>query len=133
MVFIKKCFKTQSVIIDENFEIISFIFSPNSKIDVSLIACYRSPKAENEDAFLSVLEKKVNDSASKSTETVILGDLNFNQFDRLDKGRKLNEFNNTHGFFSTNTKVGTCYNHKTQEWSLLDVILCYFLNFLVAT
>ena len=67
-------------------------------------------------------------SASKSTETVILGDLNFNQFDCLDKGRKLNEFNNTHGFFSTNTKVGTCYNHKTQEWSLLDVILCSYIK-----
>ena len=71
------------------------------------------------------------------TQTLIhlisdIGDLNFNQLDKADKGKKLNQFNITHGFSNTNTEVGTCYNKRRNEWSLLDLILCYFLNFLVA-
>ena len=62
-----------------------------------------------------------------SNETIILGDLNFDQFDENGRGKKLVDFNNTHGFYSTNTKTGTCFNYKSNESSLLDVILCYFL------
>ena len=132
MVFIKKTIVIKSILIDEKFEIISFIFSPNPKLDISLIACYRPPHIENEDPFLHALDKKVIEMSTDSTETVIIGDLNFNQLDKADKGKKLNQFSITHGFSNTNTEVGTCYNKRRNEWSLLDLILCYFLNFLVA-
>ena len=36
MVFIKKTIVIKSILIDEKFEIISFIFSPNPKLDISL-------------------------------------------------------------------------------------------------
>ena len=62
----------------------------------------------------------------------ILGDLNFNQLDKGSKDKKLDQFNIAHDFCSTNTTEGTCYNKRTHEKTLLDVILCYFLNFLIA-
>ena len=86
MVFIKKTIVIKSILIDEKFEIISFIFSPNPKLDISLIACYRPPHIENEDPFLHALDKKVIEMSTDSTETVIIGDLNFNQLDKADKG-----------------------------------------------
>ena len=94
--------------------------------------CYRPPHIENEDPFLYALDKKVIEMSADSTETVIIGDLNFNQLDKAEKGKKLNQFNVTHGFSNTNTEVGTCYNRSRNEWSLLDLILCYFLSFLLA-
>ena len=97
-------FKIKNINIDLDFEIISLILSPNPKLEVSLIACYRSPKQEIEDPFLAKLEQKVLEMGPHSTETIILGDLNFDQFDVKGKGRKLADFNNTHGFSSTNTK-----------------------------
>ena len=77
MVFIKKSLKIKKVKIDKDFEIISLIFSPNKNKDVSLISCYRPPHLENEDPFLLKLEKIVIEMTTISSETIILGDLNF--------------------------------------------------------
>ena len=132
MVFIKKTIPTKSIIIDEKFEMISLIFSPNPKLNISLIACYRPPHIENEDPFLNALDNKVIEMSADSTETVIVCDLNFNLLDKADKGKKLNQFKTTHGFSNINTEVGTCYNKNRNDWSYLYVILCYFLSFLIA-
>ena len=60
MVFIKKTITTKIIQIDDTFEMISILFSPNPKLNVSLIACYRPPHKENEDLFLEALDKKSN-------------------------------------------------------------------------
>ena len=61
-------------------------------------------------------------------ETIIVGDLNFNML--VKENNKLVEFIDTHGFSNTISK-GTRRNPSKNIYTLLDVILCYFLKYLV--
>ena len=64
---------------------------------------------------------------SMTDEIIIIGDLNFDQFDLVNKGKPLKDFCNSHGLVNTISK-GTRRNPITNNLTLLDVILCYSLG-----
>ena len=123
MVYIKKSIKTFNAQIDDDNEIITLTFTPKDKTHLGLIACYRPPHANNVAQFFSSLEQKVIDLETSTSETFIVGDLNFNLINKESNG--LTDFMITNGFYNTIFK-GTRLNSLTQATTLLDVILCYY-------
>lgn len=130
MVFIKRTINIVSVDIDTSKEIISFIFKPDESTNIGLIAGYRPPHNENSTAFLAAIESKSNEFENLTKETIIVGDFNYNMF--VKENNKLEEFITSSGFNNTINK-GTRLNPTTKALTLLDVILCLFLNFLIAS
>jgi hypothetical protein len=130
IVYIKKTIKTERVCYDQDDEIISLIFCPNNKSKVALIASYRPPNKDNEDSFISKLEEKILGMEIGLEDTIIVGDLNFDMLG--DKKNKLAALINTHSLSNTIYR-GTRYNPTTCRYTLLDVILCYYITFLAAS
>ena len=126
IVYVKKGLNHFRNELDSEVEMISLILEPCSGVKISFIACYRPPHYENETLFFSTLEKKLIENDSSSSETIIVGDLNFDiSTDTPERGlNKLDEFINSNGLFNT-IKKGTRYNREKDRASLLDVILCY--------
>jgi hypothetical protein len=129
MLFVNKRLPHHSVKEDLHAEIISLTFEPKQGFPVSLIACYRPPHASNEELFFERIEALVAEM-EPNNDTLIVGDLNYNMLNAKDS--KLNNFTDAHGFHNT-VRKGTRLNPRTLATTLLDVILCYCLNFFITS
>ena len=99
-----------------------------SGITVTVIACYR-PESIDCDLFFERLEYHSLESLGSTTNTFIIGDLNFNLLE--DNDSPLSEFMNTYGLENT-VKKATRLNISTGNWTLLDVILALCTSLFIA-
>jgi hypothetical protein len=123
IVYIHAKHKISNIELHAELEIISFNVKFGNEKPTQIVAAYRPPKPSNENAFISALEAKAQ---TNSANTIIIGDLNFDQLDR-NKSAKLNSFCDSYGFKNAITK-GTRYNPITGHSTLLDCILCLQTN-----
>jgi hypothetical protein len=122
IVYVHAKHKITNIELHDDLEIISFNIKLGNEKPTQFIATYRPPYPKNEDAFISALEAK-SQLMTNSANTIIIGDLNFDQFDS-SKSAKLNSFCDSFGFKNTITK-GTRYNPTTGHSTLLDYIMCF--------
>ena len=120
--YVKKNLNSCSVSMDDVSEIISFITNVD-KQKIGVLACYRPPYSNNETSFFESVNKILtNLESQKVSETLIIGDLNFDVQDELDS-HKLIDFNVTNNFTNTINKP-TRLDPVSGKMTLLDVILC---------
>ena len=129
MVFVKKNLNVSNVFSCKDSEIISFNINIANK-NISVLSCYRPPYKDNETQFLASVDSILN-SNTDSSETVIMGDLNFNMCDQYHCA-KLAEFNAINGFTNTVFK-STRIDPRNGNESLLDVILTDSYSSLVSS
>jgi hypothetical protein len=129
IVYIKKSILVKSIIIDEFFETISFIFQLTNKFQISVIACYRpESKFYSELDFFNHLLSKLKKLEKMSDDVFIVGDLNNNIL--VNSDNSLINFCSVNGCVNTITK-GTRINPTTKFSTLLDVILCKCNQFFI--
>ena len=76
------------------------------------------------------MEEKVLIADKKSSDTLIIGDCNYNMLE--EKSNRLKDFACSHGFDNA-IKKGTRLNPKTMVSTLIDVIFCYFIKDLITS
>jgi hypothetical protein len=107
----------------------AFTLTPNDKTNILIIAFYRPPKSETEESFLKYLKEKILEYEGKTTDTIVVCDLNYNM---LDNNNKLHEFLKTESLTNT-IKERTRLNHLSNNSTLLDMILSYLLATIFAS
>jgi hypothetical protein len=119
IVYIKKSILVKSIIFDEFFETISFIFQLPNKFYMSVFSCYRTESTLYCELNFFITYKKIEKLIKllkMSDDVVIVGDLN-----NVHLLKQFDNFCSVNGFVKTITK-GTRINPTTKFSTLLDVI-----------
>jgi exonuclease III len=96
LVYVKKNLNPSRVTFDDHSEMISFIITIEKQL-IGILACYRPLYTANETNFFSSLNKQLNNFEDlKTSEILIVGDLNFNM-DNFQHSSKLSDFNSNLG------------------------------------
>ena len=117
---------------DDKNEIIHFYINIEHKkrpLNLGFLACYRPPHADNIPSFFNSLNSYVAADHDTVDELIVVGDLNFNLLSHSES-KDLMDFNSQHGFHNTVTKA-TRYHKPTGNSTLLDVIMCFIISYLV--
>ena len=128
MVYVNKAYIIHSINYSESIEVINFSINFNKK-NIAFIAAYRPPYLKNEVNFFNNLRTVISNLEKNHKEIILIGDLNYDMF--IKEKNTLVAFCKTHGFKNTNKTVGTRLNQAKNEWSLLDVILCFQIKSLI--
>jgi hypothetical protein len=128
IVYVKKGILVKSISIDNEAKIIRLVLNVKGP-DIGIIACYR-PESISSDVFYDKLEQHALKLLSKSSNVVVVGDLNSNLFDTQDS--QLCDFMSSYGFHNT-ISSGTRLKPITKTWTLLDVILTLCVEFFLVS
>ena len=106
IVYVKKGLKIKSISVDKDAEIISLNLNVSNETDIGVIACYR-PESINSELFYDKLEQHTLELVNRSTNILVIGDLNTNMFE--SQTSPLSEFMSSYGFENT-IRSGTRFN-----------------------
>lgn len=84
IVYIKKSIQVKSIVIDEAFETISFVFQFQNKFQISVIACNRPESIYSEADFFNHLLNKLLQLEISSDDVFIIEDLNNAMLENVD-------------------------------------------------
>ena len=131
LVYVKKKLNPSRVTFDDHSEMISFIITIEKQL-IGILACYRPPYTANETNFFSSLNKQLNNFEDlKTSEILIVGDLNFNM-DNFQHSSKLSDFNSKCKMTAIDvilsSSPASCLSSKSFHFRVVIIALyCQFL------